>query len=258
MATPPYSDTNPRARYVRSAIATTILLAMLAVFISAGVWQLDRAGQKYDLQAAFAAGSIVIVLKEPIDEAEIAEYRFRLVELSGHYDPSHQVLLDSIVMQGRNGYQIITPFITGEQTVLINRGWVPADVDRSILPDIEIDSKPRMIKARINTLPAPGIRLDAPPATAADWPLRMLYPTRDQIVAALGKPVPNYQLLLNADQADGYMRDWQAVGVGPQKHYGYAFQWFSFAILALVFYVILNVRWNNQHKKTLAVIDPNE
>jgi surfeit locus 1 family protein len=103
MATQPYSDTNPRARYVRSAIATTILLAMLAVFISAGVWQLDRAGEKYDLQAAFAAGSIVIVLKEPIDEAEIAEYRFRLVELSGHYDPRHQVLLDSIVMQGRNG-----------------------------------------------------------------------------------------------------------------------------------------------------------
>jgi len=243
---------------VRSAIATTVLLILLAVFISAGVWQLGRAGEKYDLRAAFAAGSIVKVLKEPVDDADIMEYRFRLIELSGRYDPDHQILLDNIVANGRNGYQVLTPFSTGDQTVLVNRGWLPADADRTQLPAIDIASSPRTITARINRLPVPGIRLDATGIAATDWPQRLLYPTREQIVAALGTSVPDYQLLLNADQADGYLRDWKAVEVGPKKHYGYAFQWFSFAILALIFYVILNVRWNNQHKKSLTVKDDNE
>jgi surfeit locus 1 family protein len=79
----------------------------------------------------------------------------------------------------------------------------------------------------------------------------MLYPTRDQIVAALDTQVPDYQLLLDADQANGYLRDWKAIPVGPEKNYGYAFQWFSFAVVTLVFYVILNVRWTRQHKKSL-------
>ena len=242
---------------MRSAIATAILLVLLAVCISAGIWQLGRAGEKYDLRAAFAAGSIVIVLKEPIDDADVQEYRFRMVELSGSYDPHHQILLDNIIAEGRNGYQVLTPFNTGGQTILVNRGWLAADADRTVLPVIDIDDNPRTITARLNRLPVPGIRLDAA-AADSDWPKRLLYPTRDQIVAALGTQVPDYQLLLNADQADGYLRDWKAVEVGPKKHYGYAFQWFSFAVLALIFYVILNVRWNKQHKESLSVKDPNE
>ena len=110
---------------MRSAIATAVLLVLLAVCISAGVWQLGRAGEKYDLRAAFAAGSIVIVLKEPVSTTRTCmEYRFRLVELSGRYDPDHQILLDNIVADGRNGYQVLTPFSTGDQTVLVNRGWL--------------------------------------------------------------------------------------------------------------------------------------
>jgi len=257
MRTQPYSDKNPRARYVRSAIATAVLLVLLAVCISAGIWQLGRAGEKYDLRAAFAAGSLVMVLKEPVADADAQEYRFRMIELSGSYDPHHQILLDNIIAGGRNGYQVLTPFNTGSQTVIVNRGWLAADADRTILPVIDIDNNPRTITARINRLPVPGIRLDAA-AADSDWPKRLLYPTRDQIVAALGTQVPDYQLLLATDQADGFLRDWKAVEVGPKKHYGYAFQWFSFAILALIFYVILNVRWNKQHKESLLVKKPNE
>ena len=258
MTTQPYSGTNPRARYVRSAIATVILLALLTIFISAGLWQLGRAGEKYDLRAAFAAGTLVEVLQEPVNNIDMADHRFRRVELTGRYDPQHQILLDSIVADGRNGYQVLTPFQTEEQTLLVNRGWLAADTDRSILPNIDVDSEPRTIVARINRLPVPGMILDAPTVEATEWPRRMLYPTRDQIVAALGTPVPDFQLLLGADQGGGYLRDWKAVEVGPQKHYGYAFQWFSFAILALIFYVILNVRWNRQHKKSLATEHDNE
>jgi surfeit locus 1 family protein len=85
-----------------------------------------------------------------------------------------------------------------------------------------------------------------------------LFPARDEIAAALDKPVPDYQLLLEADQPDGYLRDWRAVDVGPERHYGYAFQWFAFAVMALVIFCILNVRWNRQHKKLSQTNDTHE
>jgi surfeit locus 1 family protein len=237
---------------------TLLLIILLTVFISAGLWQLGRAGEKHDLNAAFNAGSIVKTLNEPVSDTDAAEYRFRLIQLSGRYDPRRQFLLDNIVSEGRNGYHILTPFISGEQTLLVNRGWLAADADRNILPAIDIDGELRTITARINQLPAAGIKLEAPVEQTPNWPRRMLYPTRDQIVTALDTLVPDYQLLLDADQANGYLRDWKAVPVGPEKHYGYAFQWFSFAVVTLVFYIILNVRWTRQHKKSLGTGKPHE
>jgi surfeit locus 1 family protein len=241
MGTQPYSPTNPRARYVRAAIATVILIVALCVFVSAGIWQLGRAEQKNELQAEFSRGSMVEAIPEPVSEQDRNDYRFRRFELSGRYLPDQQILLDNIVADGRNGYQVVTPFVTNGQTVLVNRGWVPADVDRRILPVVAISAAERTILARLNYLPVPGLRLEAPPEKG--WPRRMLYPTRAEIVAALGIDVPDYQFLLAPEQPDGYKRNWQASKFGPTKHYGYAFQWFAFAALTLLFYVLLIFRW---------------
>ncbi len=258
MGQQPYSPANPRARYIRSAFATLILILLLSVFVSAGIWQLGRAGEKYDLRAAFSAGSITAVLPELVSDNEADDYRFRRFKLQGRYDAGRQILLDSIVEGGRVGYQVLTPFRTDDELVMVNRGWVPAAADRSVLPAIDVASDMRTITALLNRLPVPGMRLAAPAASPDVWPQRMLFPARDQIAAALDQPVPDYQLLLEADQPDGYLRDWRAVDVGPERHYGYAFQWFAFAVMALVIFCILNVRWNRQHKKLLQTHHVND
>lgn len=251
MGQQPYSAAIARARYIRSAIATAILIALLALFVSAGIWQLGRAGEKHDLKAAFSAGSITEVLQQLVNDSEADDYRFRRFQLRGHYDPGHQILLDSIVEGGRNGYEVLTPFYTDGRIVMVNRGWLVAPADRSILPDIDVPGEERAITVRLNRFPVPGMRLAAADTKAVEWPQRMLFPLRDDIAVALDEPIPDYQLLLEADQADGYLRDWRAVDVGPERHYGYAFQWFAFAVMALVIYVVLNVRWNRQHKKLI-------
>ncbi len=245
MATPPYSDAQRRARLIRSALATLILALALALFASAGIWQLNRAGEKEDLNAAFSAGEIVAEVLKPVSDAEADTYRFRRFRLFGRFLPERQILLDSMVAGGRPGYQVLTPFTTGGTTVLVNRGWVPANPDRSVLPSVEVGGEERSITARLNRLPVPGMRIP-PPAAAAGWPRRLLFPTRDQIAAELGMDIPDYQLWLEADQPDGYLRDWHAVGVGPERHYGYAIQWFAFAALTLFFYILLNVRWTRE------------
>jgi surfeit locus 1 family protein len=251
MGQQPYSGVNPRARYIRSAIATLTLVSLLAVFIAAGLWQLGRAGEKHDLIAAFSAGSIVITVKNLISDAEAADYRFRRFELTGRFDPERHILLDNIVMAGRTGYQVLTPFYTGGKTVLVNRGWVPADVDRSKLPTVNIDDDERTITAILNRFPVPGMRMDMPQEFSTTWPRRMLYPTRDELAKSLGEELPDYQLQLDKGLPGGFARDWKPLEIGPEKNYGYAFQWFAFALLTLIFYVILNLRWNRQHKDNL-------
>jgi surfeit locus 1 family protein len=41
---------------------------------------------------------------------------------------------------------------------------------------------------------------------------------------------------------DGLIREWQQPNFGVEKHQGYAFQWFSLAVLVLVLYFALNIK----------------
>jgi cytochrome oxidase assembly protein ShyY1 len=66
-------------------------------------------------------------------------------------------------------------------------------------------------------------------------------------MATANEPEPRLEerwlLLSDADPA-GYLREWQpfATGKGPEQNWGYAIQWWSFAVLLLVLYFSLNLR----------------
>jgi surfeit locus 1 family protein len=256
MGTQPYSPMDGKAtkrrlpHYRRVALATAIFLILVGLFVRAGFWQLDRADQKLALLASFSVGAEAEILRTPVNSEAADGLRYRRMELTGHYIPERQILLDNMVSGGLNGYQVLTPFRSGDLLVLVNRGWLRSAPDRTQLPDINVTAEPRSIIARINRFPVPGIRLEAPIDTGNIWPKRLLYPDQAALATILEADIPDYQLLLDPDQADGYQRDWQAVDIGPQKNYGYAFQWFSFAVLALVLFSIICIRWNRQYRET--------
>ena len=227
----------------RPLVATVMLVLLLALFFTAGFWQLDRAGEKRAVLQRYAAAVGDQPVTELVADSDAGAMRFRRVALRGRYVPERQVLLENMTDGGRNGYQVLTLFRSGNRHVLVNRGWLPADADRSKLPYISVDGEERTVTARINDYPAPGIRLDAPAGESSGWPRRMLFPTAIQLEQALGVELPAYQLQLAAGEPDGYLREWRAVASGPEKHLGYAFQWFSFAGLACIFYLILMFQW---------------
>ena len=236
-------DAAPGTGVQRPIIATVMLVALLSLFFSAAYWQLGRADEKRAVleRYATATGGDFVTTLVPDDAAEAL--RFRPFRLTGRYQPERQILLDNMTDGGTNGYQVLTPFVVGGTTVLINRGWLPADADRTVLPWIAVSDKERTLTARLNNFPAPGLRLEEPADSPGSWPRRLLFPTVAQLEAALGVELPAYQLQLNADEPDGYLRTWQAVDSGPEKHLGYAFQWFSFAALACIFYALLMTQW---------------
>ncbi len=227
--------------------ATVATLAGLALFVGLGAWQLERAAEKRALLAQAAredalapAGTL------PAVDAPEEQWLFRQVALSGVYEAERQILLDNMTHDGRVGYQVLTPLrLAGDATlVLVNRGWIEADVARSELPLLEVAQTPRVVTGRLNHLPRPGLRLgqNDPGAPADPWPRRYLYPERETLEAALGEALPVFQLQLSAQAPDGFIRRWELVNMAPERHVGYAFQWFSFAVVLLVIYYFLGMR----------------
>ena len=218
-------------------------VAGVAIGVTAGVWQLGRANDKRELEARFAAATDAAPLVALAPGEPDPALRYRAIRLSGRYDTGHQVLLDNISHAQRPDYQVLTPFVTATGTVLVNRGWVPADGDRRVLPDLAVPAGPRDVLGRIDWLPRPAIELaSGPPARDEPWPRRLSFPSIPQLRDQLGISLAGYQVLLDPAAPDGFVRDWHPGGISPERHLAYAVQWFGLAVTLVVFNLVLLAR----------------
>jgi cytochrome oxidase assembly protein ShyY1 len=235
---------DPR-RFAPPAWAVLLTAVALAAFTSLGTWQLGRAREKRELIAEFAAGSRDTVEASGVDLGGLPRYQH--VRLRGTYDPARQVLLDNMPSAtGRPGYRVLTPLrrADGRGWVMVDRGWVPLGASREVLPDVAVGAGERELGGVLDVLPEPGLRLGTA-ATPGDagWPRVLLFPTGADLESVLGLELEPRIVLLDADLPDGYERSWQpSLGFGPERHLGYALQWFAFAVVAVVLFIALNLR----------------
>lgn len=225
--------------------AVLLTLAALVACVSLGYWQIGRAREKQALIDAFMSASDVTVDAGGLAFDDLA--RYQRIRLRGSYDPTRQILLDNMPsVTGQPGYRVLTPFkrADGRGWVMVDRGWVPLGDSRAVLPDVSVAATERDISGTLDRLPEPGLRVgEASPPGAAGWPRVMLFPTAADIESALGDPVESRIVLLDAGAPDGYERKWRpSLGFGPERHLGYAVQWFAFALVAVVTFVALNLR----------------
>lgn len=224
-------------------IAVTALL--LTAFVSLGYWQIDRYREKRAMVESFAAGSESPVELAAQDVAALPRYQH--VRVRGAYDPARQVLLDNMPSAtGRPGYRVLTPLRRPGSDVLlmVDRGWVPLGATRDDLPDVSVRPDEREVSGKLDELPAPGLRLgDAAAPGSTSWPRVLNFPTRPELEAVLAAPVEPRVLLLDAGAADGFEREWRpAMRFGPERHLGYAIQWFALALTLTAIFVALSLR----------------
>ena len=232
------------SRIFTPRLFTTLLaLALIAMLVSLGQWQLRRADEKRALYDAFAAGTDAT---RTIDRSTPRVPRYQHVEASGHYDESRQILIDNMVDAERVGYFVITPFeLTGGGWLLVNRGWVPLGASRADRPAIRVASDPRRVHGRADHLPSPGIQMGTKASLTPPFPVVASYPRHDEIAALLDGEsfTPAAELvLLDPDEPDGFVRHWSAPGFPPLRHVAYAVQWFALAAALAVIYVVTNFR----------------
>jgi len=221
-----------------------LVAVLMAAFVSLGNWQLQRASEKRALLDAFDSGSAIAdAVAEATADAANRYPRYTPLGARGQFDNRHQFLLDNVVQNGQVGFYVWTPLrLEGSgAAVLVNRGWFPLGAHRADLPPLDVGEQPRAVTGLLDRLPEPGLRLGGS-GLSTDWPRIAVYPRIDELRAVLDYPLYDYLLLLDAAAEDGFARDWRPQLLPPQRHVGYAVQWFAFATAVLALFLILSFK----------------
>jgi surfeit locus 1 family protein len=222
-------------------LTTAVTVALCIVFVGLGRWQWQRGNIRQAQWDAFARGSGAARVLGSADIRSVP--RFQRITVTGRFDAQHQFLLDNRTHAGRAGYEVLTPFeLADGRELMIDRGWVAFTGYRAVLPDIHLGALEQLtLTGRVVDVAPGGLAFGrVPPDSGPSWPKVTSYPTMAQLGTALGRSVEPRIVLLDSGQPNGYVREWQAPGLPPLRHWSYAIQWWGFAAALLVIWVVLS------------------
>ncbi|QXI28638.1 SURF1 family protein [Pseudomonas vanderleydeniana] len=235
-------------RRFRFGVAPTlVVLLLLPVLVSLGFWQLHRSEEKRLLLESYAQRRMA----EPLSVGQLhgsADPAFRRVRLRGQFDDQHSYLLDNRIHNGQVGVELIQPFHDQASGLwlLVNRGWLPWP-QRRTPPVFSTPEQVLNIDAWVYVAPGATFQLHADPADAT-WPRLVTAIEPDKLWKELGREGFTYELRQEPGPGS-YETGWPVVapGMGPEKHLGYAVQWFAMALALLGLYLYLG--WHNAREK---------
>ncbi|WP_085579426.1 MULTISPECIES: SURF1 family protein [unclassified Pseudomonas] len=232
-------------RFRPGVVPTVAVVLLLPLMVSLGVWQLGRGAEKTALLASYAERRAA----EPMAAAELlhsADPAFRRVHLHGRFDADHSLLLDNRQRDGKVGVELLQPFQdrrTG-QWLLVNRGWLPWP-DRRLAPQFTTPADAVDMDAWVYVAPGATFQLHADPVSDA-WPQTVTAVEPARLWKTLDRDGFAYEVRAEPGPAS-YVTDWPVVAMGPEKHLGYAVQWFAMATALLGLYLYLG--WHNAKEK---------
>jgi surfeit locus 1 family protein len=234
-------------RFTPSWLMAVITVAGLFLFISLGLWQLDRAAYKDDIKLRFEARLNADYRQFPAgvsaSEPDWSEMEFRKLILQGQYDPGLSMLIDNRIHKGKAGYHVLTPFKLngGDNIVLVNRGWVAVGNSREQLPQIVAPAVDGSIRGIVSIPRSDGFRMGKV-SLSDEWPQVIPFVDIDAMQVQFQNQLLPMTIWLDPEQAGYYRRHWNPVWADPEKSRAYAWQWFSFAAISVVLFVGLNLR----------------
>jgi len=234
-------------RFTPSWLMATITVGGLILFISLGLWQLDRAAYKDDIRLRFEARLNADYRQFPAgdsaSEPDWSVLEFRKLILQGQYDLRQSMLIDNRIHNGAAGYHVLTPFKLngGDNIVLVNRGWVAVGNSREQLPQIVAPAVDGLIRGIVSIPRSGGFRMGKV-SLSDEWPQVIPFVDIDAMQVQFQNHLLPMTLWLDPEQAGYYRRNWNPVWADPEKSRAYAWQWFSFAAISVVLFVSLNLR----------------
>jgi surfeit locus 1 family protein len=227
-------------------ISTILVLIGIAGMIRLGVWQLDRLEQRriFNARVSDQMTKPPFELSNESINMDLTGMEYRSVIVRGEFDFSNQVGLRNQAWNDRYGIHLITPLhINGsDRVVMVDRGWIPAE---DIEPEnwfkydqpgeVEVFGRIResQKKADFGRISDP---IQSPGEKLTLWNLinieQMQAKLPFDLISIYITQAPNdkfarppYGSELNLDLSEG-------------PHFGYAIQWFTFATILAIVYLI--------------------
>ena len=225
------------------ALLLTVAGALL--FVRLGVWQLHRADFKDALLRRYAAAATAPVQDfPPADSAPGADSVVR-VRVHGRYLADRLYLLDNPKHDGLGGVEVFVPLaLPGDsRLLLVDLGFLPGNgngkpAQLPPLPEGEVSLQGLYVPP-----PPVGFEMGGDAlARQEHWPKTTIFLDPAGVSRDLGRPLYPQLLALDADPASIYVRvhtlDFSSMP--PARHRAYAFQWFTFALAAVVILLVVH------------------
>lgn len=227
-----------RSMFSKQWFITTILVFVgVIVCIRLGIWQLDRLEQRkaFNLQVETMQNIEALNLNKGIP-ADIESMEWRNVTVTGIYDFDNQVAVRNQYYENQYGYHLITPLQFDGGVVLVNRGWVPADSDWQTydeVGEVTVSGKIRLGQGKPtfggveDALPVDGSKLEV-------WKNLDV----EKISTQFLYPILNIFIQPTVDEDDSIppIPYQPTIELTEGSHFGYAIQWFTFAMILLLGY----------------------
>lgn len=232
-------------------VGWTAAVVFVVAFVSLGQWQLSRMSQKQAMLDGVAAtldARVAAPLAAAAEPARARDYDWSAG--TGRFVDGPAFVLDNQIHAGTPGLRIYRLFAPDAgQPLLVDLGWT-AMVDRATrLPDVAIVRGDGMLgrdlelRGLLAPPPSPGLALG--PAVAPGEAVLMTRIELDAIAGQAGlASLPPRVLRLDPALELGYLRDLDVLPntLTPDKHLGYAVQWFGLAAAVLVIALVLTFR----------------
>lgn len=211
---------------MKRALLLLLCLLAAAAFAALGVWQIQRRAWKLDLIARVDARihAPAVAVPSPGRWASVTAQsdEYRRVRLAGHFLHDRATLVDALTERGP-GFWVMTPMVTRQGTVLVNRGFVPPEHRRDF-------TRPRgeLVVTGLLRMSEPGGRFLRPNRPGAD-----LWYARDVAAIAAARHLgPVAPFFVDAEGGSGYPVGGLTVVQFRNMHLVYALTWFSLAAMA--------------------------
>jgi surfeit locus 1 family protein len=224
----------------------------VAMLLALGIWQLERRIWKLDLIARVDQRVHAAPVPAPGPQSwpriNASDDAYRHVRVTGHFLEGHDTLILAVTELG-GGYWVVTPFQKdGGFTVLVNRGFVPAE--RSGWNLAEGTGRETTLSGLLRiTEPGGACLRHNDPATGRWY-------SRDVAAIAVSQGLHNAApYFIDADAATnvaGAPAGGLTVIAFPNNHLIYALTWFSLAgMLAVWSFLAARQEWQSRNRRSM-------
>ena len=234
-----------RLQYQFNWRITLFSIACVAVFLHLALWQLQRASEKQSMQDAFDGRRLAPSLDLAQLEIESSALNGQNVRLRGNYLVDQSFLLDNRVLDGKVGFEVISPLLTHDQhwdLVLVNRGWIEMGRTRDEPVDIEMEQTEVDSTGSIYVAERPMYSLHED--TFQGWPALIQHLDVSLMATRYSDHLKVFPYIVRLDEGEpgAYPRFWPVINMRPEKHTAYAVQWLLMAIAVIAAYSWVSFR----------------